>query len=85
MVTEPGDWEWSSPKATVGQAVVPPWLAVDALLGQLADKRSVVRRRYRQFVRDVTGQASICTELNRKIDLGDDGFVERMQAQVQPS
>jgi putative transposase len=82
MVSEPGGWAWSSYNATAGEAVAPPWLAVDALLAHFAAQRSVARRRYRRFVREGVGQGSIWNELNRQIYLGDDRFVERMQAQM---
>jgi len=83
MVSEPADWAWSSFNATVGKGKVPAWLAVDGLLGQFAEKRSLARRRYRRFVDEGIGQGSIWGELNRQIYLGDERFVERMQAQAE--
>ncbi len=83
MVNEPGKWAWSSFNATMGQSTAPSWLGVDALLGQFAGKRAVARRRYRRFVSEGIGQGSIWNELNRQIYLGDERFIERMQAQAE--
>ncbi len=82
VVSEPGEWVWSSFNATVGQAGAPGWLAVDALLGHFAEKRSVARRRYRRFVSEGIGQGSIWGELNQQIYLGDERFVKRMQGRA---
>lgn len=82
MVASPEDWPWSSCNATLGQAECPSWLAADALLSLFAKTRPAARRRYVQFVRDGIGQAGIWQHLNHQIYLGDDGFVQRMQAHL---
>ena len=54
MVKDPQAYEWSSYRAMVGQAPVPAWLATDGLLAQFGKRRSDARRRYGQFVREVS-------------------------------
>ncbi len=83
VVSEPGEWAWSSFNATVGQAGAPGWLAVEALLGHFAQKRSVARRRYRRFVSEGIGLGSIWSGLNQQIYLGDERFVKRMQGRAE--
>jgi len=80
MVEMPGDWRWSSYLDMLGARSAPRWLAVDGLLAQFADERQEAVRCYVQFVAEGIGRGSIWQDLNRQIYLGDDAFVERMQA-----
>jgi putative transposase len=82
MVSSPRQWPWSSYRAMLGQAAVPPWLAVDGLLSLFAERRTEARERYGRFVAEGVGKDSIWRELRQQIYLGDDAFVERMQAQL---
>jgi len=82
IVKHPGNWPWSSYKAMVGTAQGPEWLATGGLLAQFAAKRAMARERYRLFVVEGIGQESIWKDLTRQIYLGDDRFVERMQAKL---
>ena len=83
MVEEPGQWPWSSFNAVMGRAACPEWLETDGLLAQFGEQRGMARRRYRRFVMDGVGLPSIWDGLNRQIYLGDDRFVERMQAKLE--
>jgi putative transposase len=83
MVVQPEHWPWSSYQAMVGIAPGPAWLSTDALLAQFGAGRNEAQRRYRQFVRAGIGQESIWNGLRQQIYLGDEAFVERMQAKVQ--
>jgi REP element-mobilizing transposase RayT len=56
LCTEPGDWPWSSFRATAGFEPVPEWLSTDRVLGQFADSRSAAVARYRDFVADASRQ-----------------------------
>lgn len=51
MVTEAGDWLWSSYRMMIGKAPAPPWLETDWLLGQFGRDRDQAIRGYRDFVR----------------------------------
>jgi REP element-mobilizing transposase RayT len=83
MVEDPGQWPWSSFNAVMGQADHPAWLVTDGLLSQFGEERGVARRRYRRFVMEGLGAPSIWQGLNRQIYLGDDRFVEEMQARAE--
>ena len=52
LVRDPAEWTWSSHRATSGVEVVPPWLAVGALLELLAAQGGDGRDRYRRIVED---------------------------------
>ncbi len=77
-----GDWPWSSYGAMVKVSERPPWLAVDGLLAQFAERRATAVRRYRRFVAAGVGAESIWHDVNRQIFLGDDEFVTRMQEKL---
>ena len=80
MVKKPVDWPWSSYPAMVSATAPPKWLATDDLLAQFSTKRKVAIQRYAEFVAAGIGQESIWKGLNRQVFLGNDRFVERMQA-----
>jgi len=82
MVEEPGDWPWSSYNVTVGAKSSPEWLQVDRLLAHFGQKRDIARKRYKEFVQEGIGRQSLWSELKRQIYLGDERFVERMQARL---
>lgn len=83
MVREPGAYAWSSYRAMVGEAAVPPWLATDGLLAQFGKRRAEARRRYRRFVLEGIGGTDLWENLSQQIYLGDTRFVKRMQAKAQ--
>jgi putative transposase len=59
MVSEPGDWPWSSYRSMTGQADSPEWLQTDALLAQFGKQRDDAVLRYIDFVRAGVGLPSI--------------------------
>ncbi len=81
MVKRPDEWRWSSYRATVGLESAPPWLAAGSLLAQFAKRRKVARQRYARFVAEGVNADSPWRDLRGQVFLGDDHFVERMQAQ----
>ena len=82
MVKAAGDWQWSSYRAMVGEAPVPVWLDVDRLLGQFGETRAAARREYRSFV-ETGPEMQIWEGLRQQMYLGDEHFVDRMQAYAQ--
>ena len=58
MVVSPTEWDWSSYHWTAADAVPPPWLCTDWLLGQFAETRSDAVKRYAEFVRQGSGSTS---------------------------
>ena len=83
IAKKPSDWPWSSYRASVGLAPAAPWLAVDGLLAQFAKRRSLAQQRYAQFVAEGIKAASPWSNLKGQVFLGDDQFVQRMQAHLQ--
>lgn len=61
-----------------------PWLAVDGLRAQFAKRRSLAQQRYAQFVAEGIKAASPWSNLKGQVFLGDDEFVQSMQAHFQP-
>ncbi len=91
MVPKPQDWAWSSYRAHPGQAPVPAWLDTAGLHGYLLGrpaKSSGDRRRaadrYAQLVASVPDASVWDSALRQQIYLGDESFVERMQALAEP-
>jgi REP element-mobilizing transposase RayT len=82
MVTSPGDWPWSSYRATVGQVKGPGYLNVDWVLAAFAIRKSLAIERYKKFVAEGKGQPSPWTLLQNQIYLGSEQFVEKMQSLV---
>jgi putative transposase len=84
MVKKPDDWLWSSYRASVGLEPAAPWLEVEGLLAQFGKRRSLAQQRYAQFVSEGINANSPWSDLKGQVFLGDDQFVERMQAYIQP-
>ena len=74
------DWRWSSYRATAGLAAAPGWLTTDWLLRQFAADGSAARRRYRRFVAEGRGTASVWEDLRDQIYLGGAAFVADLKA-----
>ena len=78
----PGEWPWSSYRATAGSEPAADWLEVDALLARFGPGRTRALRRYARFVAEGMGAPSLWQELRGQIYLGDERFVRRMQARL---
>jgi len=76
MVELLDDWCWSSFPFLIGQAVPPPWLNTDGLLGQFGTRRASARERYREFVMAGRDLPSPMLETRHQLLLGDQAFVE---------
>jgi hypothetical protein len=57
---------------------------IDGLLAQFGKRRSLAQQRYAQFVSEGINANSPWSDLKGQVFLGDDQFVERMQAYIQP-
>jgi putative transposase len=90
-VRKPGSWAWSSYRAHVGEAPTPDWLDTAGLHGYLlgrpastaADRRRAADR-YARLVASVPNANLWDSALRQQIYLGDETFVERMQALAEP-
>jgi REP element-mobilizing transposase RayT/AraC-like DNA-binding protein len=91
IVDEPGAWPWSSFRAHVGQADPAPWLDTSGVHGFLLgrDVHTAAERRqagasYAEWVSAGRDVPLWDRALRQQIYLGDERFVERMQALAVP-
>lgn len=80
MVSDAGDWPWSSYHAMVGAGPSPAWLETDWLLAQFSGRRESARRKYVDFVRAGVGLPGLWEQLNGQIYLGSEAFVREAMA-----
>lgn len=78
MVEQPGDWKWSSYRATSGRESPHPCLTHDWILGQFSKTREKAEKEYRQFVNLEIGKKTIWTDLKGQAILGEDKFVDSL-------
>lgn len=77
MVPDAAVWPWSSHRAMTGEAVTPPWLETDWILGQFGPSREAACTRYKDFVRAGVGLPPIWEQLRHQLFLGSDAFIQR--------
>ena len=82
MVESASEWPWSSYLLMVGSVVPPEWLAVDGMLAMFGTTRIKAIRSFKEFVEKGIDAGSPWDKLKQQIYLGDDCFVERMQALI---
>lgn len=82
MVKDVADWPWSSYLATMNQAPSLECLQVNWLLAQFGSEREKAIIRYQNFVRAGIGLPPVWEKLKSQIFLGNEGFVEKLQAQI---
>jgi putative transposase len=85
MVETPGEWRWSSYRATAGLAAVPRWLDPAPILDAFnADDWNKAMHGYREFVAAAIGQdASPWENLVAGMFLGGKAFVEGIRSEVE--
>lgn len=84
MVSDVGDWPWSSYPAMIGQVPSPAWLQSGWVLGQFSRQRNRAIAGYVDFVRAGVGLPSIWDNLQGQIYLGSAAFIASMQANLAP-
>lgn len=52
LCTDPGEWPWSSYRATIGEIAAPRFLTTNGILGHFGADLVVARQRFRAFVDD---------------------------------
>ncbi len=79
MVKSPGEWKWSSYKATAGLEQPQKWLETDWILGQFGKTAKQAQESYKQFVADGMGKKeSPWEELYSQVYLGKEEFLDRV-------
>lgn len=79
-VNRPEGWEWSSYCATAEIKKPHSCLTTGWILGQFSSKTGLARKRYKEFVKGGIGKETIWADVNGQILLGDDDFIERLEA-----
>jgi REP element-mobilizing transposase RayT len=82
MVKHPREWSWSSYPATAGLAAIPAGLMVDEVLSHFGQRRSLAQQKYRRYVEDGIGNASIWEQLEAQSLLGLEGFAVALKNHV---
>jgi putative transposase len=73
-VEHPGDWEWSSYRALVGEASPPAFLTTNWILAHFGARRRQAQENYRRFVAEGVGR-TVWDHLRGGVILGDEAFV----------
>jgi REP element-mobilizing transposase RayT len=81
-VKHPRDWLWSSYNPTAGLVSIPSYLTVEEILGQFGQRRGPAQQKYRDFVHDGVGRATIWDQLEAQSLLGVEGFAEALRGHV---
>jgi REP element-mobilizing transposase RayT len=79
MVKKPGDWKWSSYRATAGLDKAESWLETDWILGQFGKTEKEAQNSYKSFVADGMGKKeSPWDELYSQVYLGKEKFLNHV-------
>ena len=81
-VKHPREWAWSSYRATGGLAAVPRCLKVEEILSHFGQRRGPAQEKYREYVREGIGSATIWESLEAQSLLGLEGFAEALRGHV---
>jgi putative transposase len=84
MVKEPGDYHWSSYRATAGQGKAVDFLSTDWVLSRFGENRRRAQKSYREFVKD-GARVEVWKDLRFQCLLGDRDFCERFVAKLTDS
>jgi len=83
IVASPGDYEWSSYRATAGLSPAPPWLAIDRVLSCFGPEPGVACAEYRKFVEAGIGDPTRPWDnVVGQIYLGSEEWMKRIREQV---
>ena len=82
MVRTAQEWPWSSYRATLGKAYSPDWLSTEWLLAAFGYKKREAIERYKRFVAEGRSQPSPFKVLRNQVFLGDEHFIEQMNALI---
>jgi hypothetical protein len=82
MVPVPGQWLWSSYRATIGAESTPEWPDARQILAAFGDTEEQAVDRYVGFVADGVREPSPRSQRKHQVFLGSDVFVESMRRKV---
>jgi putative transposase len=82
MVKTASQWRWSSYRSMIGKIACPSWLMVERVLSQFGHHRQQAQQRYIHFVAEGQQQSTVWQHLRHQLYLGDQKFVNQMQAYI---
>lgn len=82
MATDPGDWKWSSYRATAGKENPHACLTRDWILGQFSRARDMAEKKYQEFVTWGINKETIWNEVRGQTILGEDDFIESLVGHI---
>jgi REP-associated tyrosine transposase len=82
VVKHPREWVWSSYRATAGQSAIPSCLTVEEVLSHFGPRRGAAQEKYREYVSEGIGRATIWEDLEAQSLLGLEGFAEALKDHV---
>lgn len=82
VVKHPRESAWSSFRATGGLAPAPRCLTVEEVLGHFGQRRRPAQEKYREYVREGIGNATIWENLEAQSLLGLEGFADALRGHV---
>ncbi len=81
-VKHPGEWKWSSYRATAGLSPVLSCLTVRDLLSHFGIRQASAQEKYRDYVREGIGTGTIWEDLEAQSLLGTEGFAEALKDHI---
>jgi len=79
IVKDPGDWRWSTYRATAGYDPGTPCLNTDWLLYQFSPEQKVASRQYQDFVLSGINTESPLKAIKGQLFLGQDNFLDEIR------
>jgi len=84
LVKQPGDYPWSSYRATAYPSTKQDWLEVRWILGQFGKTLGSARSGYRRFVKDgIKRNESPLGKVTSQVYLGNRGFLDEMESRLE--
>ena len=79
IVKDPGDWKWSTYKATIGVGQGISCLTVDWLLSQFGKEQKAAARQYQEFVHSGIKAESPLKAIKGQLFLGQENFIDEIK------
>ncbi len=84
LAEQPAAWRWSSCRASIGEAPVPPFLALDRVWARFDDDPTRAKEKLRDYLLRPSGEAPLDAVRNGLI-LGDNDFLRRIEPLLPPA
>jgi len=79
IVKDPGDWKWSTYRATIGDDKGIPCLTTDWILSQFGKEQKAASNQYQAFVRSGIKAESPLKAIKGQLFLGQENFIENIK------